>query len=104
MFFDVADSRGRKPGRYTSGLAATARSYLDADVFFNVPKLKVHGYTGITAAIKNLMGLNLRSTVHKTPSELVKDYEGRPDFDEWRESPMRDIPHPIAPRQAASTR
>jgi hypothetical protein len=93
MFFDVADARGYNPGKYRPGLAAIARSYLDCDVFINVPALKVHGYTGITAALKNLMGLNVRSTVHKMPQELVQSYEARPDFDRWRESPMRDIPH-----------
>jgi uncharacterized protein (DUF362 family) len=93
MFFDVADCRGHNPRRYSRGLAAIARSFLECDVFINVPKLKVHGYTGITAALKNLMGLNVRSTVHRMAPELVREYEDRPDFAEWRESPMRDIPH-----------
>lgn len=92
-FFDVADTNGVRPGRYRRGLYAIARSYLDCDVFINVPKLKTHGYTGLTVALKNLMGLNVRSTVHKMSPDRLKDYERRPDYAQWRESPMRDVPH-----------
>ena len=93
MFHEVVDCRGTNPHGYRPGLAALARSYLDCDVFINVPKLKTHGYTGLTAAIKNLMGLNVRSTVHKMPPEQLREYQQRPDYAEWRESPMRDVPH-----------
>ncbi len=93
MFFDVADCHGNKPGKYRPGLSAIARSYLDCDVFINVPKLKTHGYTGMTAAIKNLMGLNIRSTIHQMPADVLRAYKDRPDYAEWRESPMRDVPH-----------
>jgi uncharacterized protein (DUF362 family) len=93
MFFDVEDHKGYKPHQYRRGLAAVARSYLESDVFINVPKLKVHGYTGITIALKNLMGLNVRSTLHKMPIDVIRAYEARSDFKECLESPMRDIPH-----------
>ena len=49
------------------GIYAIAKSYLEADVFIGVPKLKTHGWTGITAALKNLMGLNIRTTSHFLP-------------------------------------
>ncbi|MCZ6816930.1 MAG: DUF362 domain-containing protein, partial [Planctomycetota bacterium] len=39
------------------------------------------------------MGLNVRSTVHKMPPEQLREYQQRPDYAEWRESPMRDVPH-----------
>jgi len=35
-----------------------SRSALAADVVINVPKLKAHGKAGITAALKNLVGIN----------------------------------------------
>lgn len=35
-----------------------AREPLDADIIFNLPKLKTHCKAGITAALKNLVGLN----------------------------------------------
>jgi uncharacterized protein (DUF362 family) len=35
-----------------------AGSPLDADLFINLPKLKTHRKTGITAALKNLVGIN----------------------------------------------
>jgi len=93
MFFNVPDCRGYNPGKYRKGLAAIARSFLDCDVFINAPKLKTHGYTGITVALKNLMGLNVRSTIHRMEPEILRAYEERPDIAECRESPLRDIPH-----------
>jgi hypothetical protein len=35
-----------------------AREVFEADVVFNVPKLKTHKKAGITAALKNLVGIN----------------------------------------------
>ena len=35
-----------------------ARSVLDADLFINLPKMKTHQKSGITAALKNLVGIN----------------------------------------------
>lgn len=35
-----------------------AREVVDADVIFNLPKLKVHRKAGITCALKNLIGIN----------------------------------------------
>src|SRR5262249_24439200 len=93
VFFNVADSTGYNPGNYKLGLYAIARSYLEGDVFIGVPKLKTHGWAGITAALKNLMGLNLRTTSHFVPPETMTEYEKNPDFALYRESPLRDVPH-----------
>lgn len=35
-----------------------ARSAIDCDVLFNLPKLKTHKKTGLTASLKNLVGIN----------------------------------------------
>ena len=35
-----------------------AKTILDADVFINIPKLKTHRKAGMTAALKNLIGMN----------------------------------------------
>lgn len=35
-----------------------AQSFLDADLLINLPKWKSHGKSGITAALKNLVGIN----------------------------------------------
>ena len=42
-------------GRHEYLLSRTA---LDADVFINLPKLKTHKKTGLTASLKNLVGIN----------------------------------------------
>lgn len=93
MFFDVEDCRGFNPKRYKQGRYAIAKSYLDSDVFINVPKLKTHIITGITIALKNMMGLNIRSTIHRMPPDVLKHYESLPDYAQYRESPYRDVPH-----------
>lgn len=93
LFFQVADATGYNPGGYKLGIYAIAKSYLEGDVFINVPKLKTHGWTGITAALKNLMGLNLRTTAHFMTPEIMAEYSRKPDFAMYRESPIRDVPH-----------
>jgi len=37
---------------------ALSRSVIEADVFINLPKLKTHKKTGISVALKNLVGIN----------------------------------------------
>jgi uncharacterized protein (DUF362 family) len=93
LFFNAKDATGNSPGKYQLGLYAIARSYLEGDVFIGVPKLKTHGWSGITAALKNLMGLNLRTTSHYLGSDVMTEYENDPDFKLYRESPLRDVPH-----------
>lgn len=93
IFFNVSDSTGYNPGNYRIGLYAIAKSYLEGDVFIGVPKLKTHGWAGITAALKNLMGMNIRTTSHFLPPEVMTEYENNKDFALYRESPLRDVPH-----------
>lgn len=93
LFFKVADANGYNPGGYRLGIYAIAKSYLEGDVFIGVPKLKTHGWSGITAALKNLMGLNLRTTSHFVKPEVMSEYEKMTDFAMYRESPLRDVPH-----------
>lgn len=93
MFFDVADAYGVNPKVYRQGLYAIAKSYLDADVFINFSKMKTHMWTGITIALKNFMGLNVISTVHRMPPEVQKAYLRRNNFADLRECGMRDVPH-----------
>jgi uncharacterized protein (DUF362 family) len=47
------ETHGRGRHRYL-----VAREMIEADVVFNVPKLKTHKKSGITGAIKNLVGIN----------------------------------------------
>lgn len=93
IFFNAADATGYSPGKYKLGIYAIARSYLEGDVFIGVPKLKTHGWSGITAALKNLMGMNLRTTSHFLPPDAMKEYQKMSDFRTYRESPLRDVPH-----------
>lgn len=93
IFFNVSDMNGYNPGKYRTGIYAIAKSYLEGDVFIGVPKLKTHGWSGVTAALKNLMGLNIRTTSHFLPPEVVTEYQDNKDFALYRESPLRDVPH-----------
>jgi uncharacterized protein (DUF362 family) len=93
LFFNVPDAAGYNPGKYKVGIYAIARSYLEGDVFIGVPKLKTHGWSGITAALKNLMGLNLRTTSHFLSGDVMTEFQNNPEFHSYRESPLRDVPH-----------
>lgn len=42
----------------TRNLYRVSRTVLEADVFINMPKLKTHKKAGITASLKNLVGIN----------------------------------------------
>jgi uncharacterized protein (DUF362 family) len=42
----------------TDNLYRVSRTVLEADVFINLPKLKTHKKAGITASLKNLVGIN----------------------------------------------
>ena len=59
--FYGADYDRRAVNRHHAGARheyLLAGTPLDADLFVNVPKLKTHRKTGITAALKNLVGIN----------------------------------------------
>jgi uncharacterized protein (DUF362 family) len=49
----LEETHGRGRHRYL-----VAREMIEADVVFNVPKLKTHKKSGVTGAIKNLVGIN----------------------------------------------
>ena len=51
----VGVNRHHRGGRHEYLLAGTP---LDADLFVNLPKLKTHRKTGMTCALKNLVGIN----------------------------------------------
>ncbi len=92
-FFNVADANNYNPKKYKIAIYAIARSYLDSDVVINVPKLKTHNYIGITIALKNLMGLNLRTTSHFLSPEALEFYQHQENYKNFRESNSRDVPH-----------
>jgi uncharacterized protein (DUF362 family) len=72
-YYYAADSRGYDPNGYTPGLYAIANTVFQADVFINVPKMKVHMITGVTMSLKNLIGITVSSTGNTTHEETIKD-------------------------------
>jgi uncharacterized protein (DUF362 family) len=55
-FYDLEETnRNHSGGRH---LYAFSRTALEADVVINLPKLKTHKKAGVTASLKNLVGLN----------------------------------------------
>jgi uncharacterized protein (DUF362 family) len=50
-----ATTSSHQPGRHRYLIAASA---LDCDLFINLPKLKTHQKSGITGALKNVVGIN----------------------------------------------
>jgi uncharacterized protein (DUF362 family) len=72
-YYHAADHNGYNPNGYTPGLYAIANTVFQADVFINVPKLKVHMITGVTMSLKNLIGITVASTGNTTREETIKD-------------------------------
>ncbi len=58
-----------------------ARTVLEADLFINLPKMKTHQKTGITGALKNLVGIN-GSKAHLVHHQLGFPSEGGDEFPE----------------------
>jgi len=58
-----------------------ARTVLDADLFINLPKMKTHQKTGITGALKNLVGIN-GSKAHLVHHQLGFPSQGGDEFPE----------------------
>lgn len=54
--YDTKETRRHHHGEVHEYLLA--RTVMDADVLINLPKLKTHKKTGITCALKNLVGMN----------------------------------------------
>ncbi|MCC6234728.1 MAG: DUF362 domain-containing protein, partial [Verrucomicrobiales bacterium] len=57
-----------------------SRTVLEADLFVNLPKLKTHKKVGVTAALKNLVGINGDKNwlPHHTEPSLANDGDERP--------------------------
>ncbi len=72
-YYYATDSKGYNPKGYRPGLYAIANTILEADVFINVPKMKVHHITGVTLSLKNLIGITVSSTGNTTHEESIKD-------------------------------
>jgi len=72
-YYYAEDSKGYNPKGYQPGLYAIANTVLEADVFINVPKMKVHHLTGVTLSMKNLIGITVSSTGNMTNEQNVKD-------------------------------
>lgn len=53
---DIAEVNQAHDG--SRNLYSISKSVIEADVFINVPKLKTHKKAGITASLKNLVGIN----------------------------------------------
>lgn len=56
-----------------------ARTVLEADLFINLPKMKTHQKTGITGALKNLVGIN-GSKAHLVHHQLGFPSQGGDEF------------------------
>ncbi len=54
--YDMAETNARHTGTHHEYLLC--RTPMDADVLINLPKLKTHKKTGVTGALKNLVGIN----------------------------------------------
>jgi uncharacterized protein (DUF362 family) len=70
-FVDLAIPRGRSLTRWP-----VIRDFVEADVVINAPVAKVHGTTGVTLAIKNLMGVagGNRGTWHPGIHQKLADW------------------------------
>ena len=58
-----------------------AKTVLEADLFINLPKMKTHQKTGITGALKNLVGIN-GSKAHLVHHQLGLPSKGGDEFPE----------------------
>ena len=56
-----------------------AKTVLDADLFINLPKMKTHQKTGVTGALKNLVGIN-GSKAHLVHHQLGFPSQGGDEF------------------------
>jgi len=72
-YYYAQDCNGYNPKGYKPGLYAIANTVFQADVFINVPKMKVHWITGVTLSLKNLIGITVSSTGNTTHEENIKD-------------------------------
>lgn len=89
VFYYATDSQGTNLGGYVVGAYAIANTYLECDCLISVPKLKTHNQTGITCALKNMMGINKSFMAKELPQSIRRQLPA-----DWREAPhSRDVPH-----------
>jgi uncharacterized protein (DUF362 family) len=89
IFYFAIDRNNYCPQGYKIGCYAISNTFLDCDCLINVPKLKTHIHTGITASLKNLMGINKSYMGDVLSKETKKKFPS-----DWREAPhSRDVPH-----------
>jgi uncharacterized protein (DUF362 family) len=92
-YYYAQDCNGFDPKGYRSGLYAIANTVFQADVFINVPKMKVHWITGVTLSLKNLVGITVSSTGNTTQEESIKDVP------HWNNSGPKPIYDEVLARQ-----
>lgn len=73
-----------------------SRSFLDADLIINLPKWKTHSKTGLTGALKNLVGINgdksyLPHFSKGAPSWGGDEYWDRGRFMYWTQNTLREF-------------
>jgi uncharacterized protein (DUF362 family) len=73
-----------------------SRSFLDADLIINVPKWKTHSKSGLTGALKNLVGINgdkayLPHFSKGAPKWGGDEYWDRGRFTYWTQNTLRDF-------------
>lgn len=54
--YDISETNRAHDGHHN--LYSVSKTVIEADVFINIPKLKTHRKAGITACLKNLVGIN----------------------------------------------
>ncbi len=73
-----------------------SRTFLDADLVINLPKWKTHSKTGLTGALKNLVGINgdkayLPHFSKGAPSWGGDEYWDRGRFMYWTQNTLREL-------------
>jgi len=92
-YYYAQDCNGYDPKGYRPGLYAIANTVFQADVFINVPKMKVHWITGVTLSLKNLVGITVSSTGNTTQEESIKEVP------HWNNSGPKPIYDEVLARQ-----
>ncbi len=85
------DNHRKGDHRYLVG-----RSFLDADLIINLPKWKTHSKTGLTGALKNLVGINgdkayLPHFSRGAPKWGGDEYWDRGRFTYWTQNTLREF-------------
>lgn len=74
-FLDLNYCKGSEIRFVNSKRAEVARDCLEADLFINLPKLKMHHEVGISVCLKNMMGCLIgQENKKKDPPKPCKEY------------------------------